>query len=1372
MKPSLRQKSTFSKVATRVLLPLSICLLVAGVIFTATTTAPAQSAATIAPSQKLYSVGETMVINGQGFSPNANIYLTVLRPDHLTDSVLPLPLTNGSGVFTASYTPPLLPGRYRITATDGTNTAVTAVTEADAIGYNKGVYNKSATTPEDTTGNWTTGNAGSHYLENQWSFYQYEITGVGSTVPSFDVTFNHFQANTNAIFVDALADFRACIDCTDSSNTSGPSQGMLLDTDPLPPSATTNWVLAASAVSHINRPLNSAADGSGTTVLTGSTGFCSSDTKEPIPDLVTTFPAQFHGFHVDGPTLGALFGSTLNSGTHTITLYYAAHLAASFVWGNGTAGVGGHEASLGDCTSPFYVRPLTGPLASFEPFNTTTCLSSPVVYGTDDYTGWTAAGFGVGFATGSSRHFSLSNQSSGPSGGIDLPIPTVAAPQNTIIIKKVTIPSNATGVTFPFTSSQLGNFSLTSPFPSSKTFTGIAGGVEFDVTESNVPGWTLQSVSCAVTAGTDDGTGTWPTSGSNPTAAITLGGTDSNVTLTCTYTNSGSGHIIVQKHTNPSGSLQSFAYTTTGTGYTGFSLTDGGSNTDGGTPPAGGLTPGTYTISENAVSGWVLTSRTCSLTTTGSGTSTFPASGTTQPASITLGAGDTVTCVYNNSHPDANITIGPATATNEVNTPHTFNITLTAIPNGASPVSFGTPTVSFVGTPPGTVGTVTCDTPSGNTDTCHVTINSSTAGTFTANACATITIGGVALNRCTNDGLTGDVGPAVKNYIAPATTLTLKSAPTSVEAGSTVTIVVTETNTGSDTLTNVNVTGTGGCAGGFTPASVTLAPLASQDFTCTFTAAAGANAWTALGHGTDSLGNPAPATNESQSGSVNGVSAATTLTLKSAPTSVEAGSTVTILVTETNPGNVRLPNVNVTGTGGCAGGFTPPSVPLAPLASQDFTCTFTAAAGANAWTALGHGTDSLGNPAPATNESQSGSVTGLLSTLIVVKHTVGGNGTFNFSDTGLDLPPGGFIINTSGGIGMMAFPGIHSGAKSVTETVPTGWLGNTTNVTCAETVTGITPSVIGTLTTGEVSAGGTITANITNLGIGATVRCDFTNALLPTLTIIKTIQGTGTATFTFPVTGDNTLNPTITPPTAPSTATFPPGPPTPPPGVVLNVGSNGTTSNNTITESGPPAGWTLTDFTCTGYTGGGTGAGPLNSNGVPTSWNFNANFGDNVVCTFVNNNAQATRTQGFWATHTALANEVWGGNGTTPPPGVTPVIGSPDDSLCGVQITALTTPPGENVLMGGFWANVANTSTKTKRSAIDHARMVLLQQYLAAVLNVHMFGSGSEAMLAAARAAYCGNDQQAIQQQTGILDAFNSQGDNLGTTPGGSATPS
>src|SRR5262249_44029517 len=145
--------------------------------------------------------------------------------------------------------------------------------------------------------------------------------------------------------------------------------------------------------------------------------------------------------------------------------------------------------------------------------------------------------------------------------------------------------------------------------------------------------------------------------------------------------------------------------------------------------------------------------------------------------------------------------------------------------------------------------------------------------------------------------------------------------------------------------------------------------------------------------------------------------------------------------------------------------------------------------------------------------------------------------------------------------------------------------------------------------------------------------------------------------------------------------------------------------------------------------------GPLDSNGVPTNITFNAVPGSNIVCTYVNNASQATRTQGFWSTHTALANEVWGGDGTTPTPGVNPVAGSRHACLGGVTITALPQTE-ENVLMGGFWANVASTSTKVKRSSLDHARMVLLQQYFAAVLNVHMFGSGSEAMLVAARTAY------------------------------------
>ena len=43
--------------------------------------------------------------------------------------------------------------------------------------------------------------------------------------------------------------------------------------------------------------------------------------------------------------------------------------------------------------------------------------------------------------------------------------------------------------------------------------------------------------------------------------------------------------------------------------------------------------------------------------------------------------------------------------------------------------------------------------------------------------------------------------------------------------------------------------------------------------------------------------------------------------------------------------------------------------------------------------------------------------------------------------------------------------------------------------------------------------------------------------------------------------------------------------------------------------------------------------------------------------------------------------------------------------------------------MGGFWSNVSKTTTGAKRSSLDHARMLLLQQLLAAILNNQLFGS-------------------------------------------------
>jgi hypothetical protein len=223
---------------------------------------------------------------------------------------------------------------------------------------------------------------------------------------------------------------------------------------------------------------------------------------------------------------------------------------------------------------------------------------------------------------------------------------------------------------------------------------------------------------------------------------------------------------------------------------------------------------------------------------------------------------------------DANIQINPPTATNEVNTNHTLT--------GHVNVNDGSG-AGFVNAPDGTlitfslqnsngatavfVGGVNTCTTAGGTGSCTVQITSSMGGTTTIHATITVSVGGVSLTRATGDAHVGDSVDAQKNWINPATTLTLVSQlpANPVSAGTLVTITVRETNTGSGTLTNVNVTGTG-CTP-YTPASVTLAAGEHQDFTCSFSPTVDTH-WTALGHGTDELGNPAPATNESQEGDV------------------------------------------------------------------------------------------------------------------------------------------------------------------------------------------------------------------------------------------------------------------------------------------------------------------------------------------------------------------------------------------------------------------------------------------------------------------------------------------------------------------------
>ncbi len=272
-----------------------------------------------------------------------------------------------------------------------------------------------------------------------------------------------------------------------------------------------------------------------------------------------------------------------------------------------------------------------------------------------------------------------------------------------------------------------------------------------------------------------------------------------------------------------------------------------------------------------------------------------------------------------------------------------------------------------------------------------------------------------------------------------------------------------------------------------------------------------------------------------------------------------------------------------------------------------------------------------------------------------------------------------------------------------------------------------------------------VVGNSITLALNDSATCTITNDDKPSFIVINKLSKGATGTFGFSISGPTPSSPNITTSGTPNgqgtTGSIP-----------VNAGAY------TVNESGLPAGWKLDASKCTvdGTTDFGT---PTIVGGVNVSWAFTLPLGTTVTCTFDNGKtAVATRTQGFWSTHTGLSNTTWN-----------TLVPDAAKTLCNAPITAIA-QPGQNQLMGGFWSNIAKKSTAVKRLDIDQARMQMLQQYLAAVLNVYYFGSGSVAMLDAARTAYCATDINAIKAQVGILGSFNTSGDSILFTPGVSAT--
>ena len=153
-------------------------------------------------------------------------------------------------------------------------------------------------------------------------------------------------------------------------------------------------------------------------------------------------------------------------------------------------------------------------------------------------------------------------------------------------------------------------------------------------------------------------------------------------------------------------------------------------------------------------------------------------------------------------------------------------------------------------------------------------------------------------------------------------------------------------------------------------------------------------------------------------------------------------------------------------------------------------------------------------------------------------------------------------------------------------------------------------------------------------------------------------------------------------------------------------------------------------------------------------------LGGDVTCKFINHTSSPTRTQGFWQTHTAYTTSIFTTN-----LGGAMLIG--DGGLHKGPIDTA------GKIFGAFYSSISKKAGGGNRSAIDKARMQLLQQLVAAKLNCAAFGCDATAMamIAAADAAYAGNSTSAILSAVSVVDAFNNSGDTIIIGNAGNATP-
>jgi hypothetical protein len=143
-----------------------------------------------------------------------------------------------------------------------------------------------------------------------------------------------------------------------------------------------------------------------------------------------------------------------------------------------------------------------------------------------------------------------------------------------------------------------------------------------------------------------------------------------------------------------------------------------------------------------------------------------------------------------------------------------------------------------------------------------------------------------------------------------------------------------------------------------------------------------------------------------------------------------------------------------------------------------------------------------------------------------------------------------------------------------------------------------------------------------------------------------------------------------------------------------------------------------------------------------------------------------TRTQGYWSTHTTETSAIFADQLNGIMQIGYPPFGDPPYSHKG-YITNIQ-QSGQSQLFGAFYSSIPNKSDATTRTAIDQARMQLLQQLVTAKLNCASFGcpSSTQSLIGTSDWDYTYGTASDMIADSNKLDIYNNSGEKADATPG------